>query len=112
MSKTKELPKDTDIGNVGVGVPCGPGPDFSCGYAYVMQDSSPDFIVGKILTIIDAMGLKENQEKATKDLVKQIVRDEFWKGIYITPKRNNEIHKELENRREESYKKQVPLGAV
>jgi hypothetical protein len=50
-------------------------PDYGCGI--LLNDSVPDYLVGKLLTLIESFGLKESQEKAAKDLIKQTVYNEF-----------------------------------
>lgn len=40
------------------------------GPAYVIGADRPDFLVGRILTHIEALGLSEKQEKAIKDLAR------------------------------------------
>ena len=42
-------------------------------------------MVGQVLTIIDSLGLKDTQEKATKDLLKQAMYGIYRQdSIYIT----------------------------
>ena len=42
----------------------------SIGYgpAYVIKDTEPDYLVGRLLTIVEAVGLPEQQEKSLKRL--------------------------------------------
>ena len=42
---------------------------------FVMFHETPKTIIGKIITLIEVLGLNPNQEKATKDLIKQAVWD-------------------------------------
>ena len=58
----------------------------SFGYGYAFSDNMPKYILGRMLTIIDSLGLRESQEKAVKDLIVQA----FWRDIeeyavYISP---------------------------
>jgi len=51
------------------------------GQGYVISSSVPDFIVGRLLTIMEALGLSEKQEKSLKDLIKNEVYSnlgEIW----------------------------------
>ena len=40
------------------------------GPGYVISADRPDYLVGRILTLIEAMGLPEKQEKSLKDILK------------------------------------------
>jgi hypothetical protein len=65
----------------------------SYGFGYVIQENEPAYLIGRLLTIIDSLGLKETQEKAVKDLIK----NEVWGIInetaqYIPPVVNDVIH--------------------
>lgn len=41
--------------------------------AYVINAHAPDHLVGKLLTLIEALGLPESQEKAAKDVIRNEV---------------------------------------
>ena len=43
-------------------------------------------LVGKVMLVIEALGLNENQLEATKSLIKQFIWSEFNEGIYISDK--------------------------
>lgn len=61
---------------------------------YVIEDSSVSYLEGRLLTIIESLGLNPNQEKAVKDLV----RNEAWQVLnhasYITAEQHTQIQKE------------------
>ena len=44
----------------------------SSGYgdAYIIKSDHPDYLVGRLLTVIEAIGLPEKQEKSLKDLIR------------------------------------------
>ena len=42
-------------------------------------------LVGKIMLIVETMGLQKNQEESAKSLIKQSIWVEFNEGIYISP---------------------------
>jgi hypothetical protein len=42
-------------------------------------------LVGKIMLIVETMGLELNQEQSAKSLIKQSIWVEFNEGIYISP---------------------------
>ena len=69
-------------------------PNMSWGYAYVLNEEAPNYLIGKIMPIIEIMGLPEKQETAIKDQIKQIVRQEFYEGVYIKPERHNKIRED------------------
>lgn len=81
------------------------------GYAYVIHAEYPNQIIGRILTLIEVMGLPTQQESATKDLIRQIVWDELSHGVYITPERHTAIRQEYEKKRAE-IGNTVPMSAI
>ena len=52
-------------------------PTIGYGPARVIYEQQVGYVEGRLLTIIEAIGLKETQEKSIKDLV----RSEVWKVI-------------------------------
>ena len=54
----KKTIKSTDERNVGYG------------NAYIIKSDNPDYLVGRLLTVIEAVGLPEKQEKSLKDLIR------------------------------------------
>lgn len=70
---------------------------FDYGYGYVIHQSVPSTLAGKLLTLVEAMGLRESQEKSVKDLVRQEVWNMFSTvdggALWITPNLNTEIHR-------------------
>jgi hypothetical protein len=58
----------------------------------VLSSDKVNYLVGRLLTIIDAMGLEENQEKSAKDLIKNevyVITREGW----IAPELQEVLHK-------------------
>lgn len=43
------------------------------GPGYLIDSNSPDFLVGRLLTLIETLGLSEKQERATKDMLRSEV---------------------------------------
>lgn len=76
--------------------------DMSWGYGYAVSQSMPDYLIGKIMPIIEIMGLPEKQEIATKEQIKQIVRKEFSDAIYLSEKTNTELHRKYNEMLESS----------
>jgi len=37
------------------------------GHGYVVNDDLPGFLIGRLFTLVEALGLKETQEKSFKD---------------------------------------------
>lgn len=59
-----------------------PQPYYESGY--ILDNYHIEHLTGRLLTLIEALGLRESQEKSLKDLVKQ----EVWKltdGCFIIP---------------------------
>lgn len=42
-------------------------------------------IEGKLLTLVESLGLRESQEKATKDLTRDIVQGLYRDTVYLPP---------------------------
>lgn len=49
----------------------------SFGQGYVLEERAPNILVGRLLTLIEAIGLPESQEKSLKSLIQQ----EIWEGF-------------------------------
>lgn len=47
--------------------------DTGYGHAYLIPADSPDFLVGRLLTIIEALGLPSRQEKSARGLIRSEV---------------------------------------
>ena len=63
--------KSTDERNVGYGP------------AYVVKGDAPDYLVGRLLTIIETVGLPEKQEKSIKDLIRSEVYGQLELSTWI-----------------------------
>lgn len=78
------------------------------GPGYVIPEDMPNNMVGRLCTLIDALGLKESQEKSLKDLIKQEVYKPFSgvdpECVWIPGQFNNEIHYTVEDIQEEIRK--------
>lgn len=76
------------------------------GPGFVIQEDIPNKIVGRLCTLIDALGLKDTQEKSLKDLIRQEIYHQFGgadnpDATWIPGQLNNEIHYVLEDIYEE-----------
>ena len=68
------------------------------GNAYVFGEWVPSHIEGKILTLIETIGLPEKQEDAIKSLARNIVWDDLMRNTqYITADQHNALRKENED---------------
>ena len=47
------------------------------GPGYIVSGNTFDYLIGRLLTLIEAIGLKETQEKSLKDLIRQ----EVWGSV-------------------------------
>ena len=73
------------------------GGKLSWGNGYVISTETPNYIIGKVLTIIEAAGLNAKQEDSVKSLITRSVWDIMQEAIYITAKRHDEIREEHQN---------------
>lgn len=71
------------------------------GSAYVISSSKPDRLVGRVLTIIEALGLSEKQENSLKDLLRQEIYNVLELETWI-PGSLNTIIRELYEWREKN----------
>ena len=67
--------------------------EISWGGAVVLSEATHSYLIGRLLTLIDALGLKESQEKSVKDLISQEVHHAWDRAIYIPPDIHNAIQK-------------------
>ena len=90
------------------------GTDEWAGNGYVTDDRTPNIIIGKLLTLIEVMGLTEKQEKSLGDLMRQSVWDEFNHdtSILISAKRHTTIRKEFNDKKLEAKQKGELLGEI
>lgn len=65
-----------------------------CSPGRVVGDWVPDDIVGKVLTLIEAVGLPQKQEEALKGLLRQAIRGAFYDGVYISSERHTALREE------------------
>lgn len=88
-----------------VGEPCVPE---SC---VMISQRTPDYLVGRICTLIETLGLRDSQEKAVKDLAKQEIYN-LLAGLdrdYISPQLASVIRSVYLKALEEANKEGVPL---
>lgn len=76
--------------------------NFSYGWGYVTTQNTPNHIIGRVLTLVELLGLREEQEKSLKELVRQEVWNAFYDSVSIPPSLNDSIRETYEN-----FKKEV-----
>lgn len=75
--------------------------NYGCGYA--VNDNSPEYLVGRVLQIIEILGLQGKQEQSIKGLIREAIYDEFCqRGVYLksslyTTLRKTDYKKKEEN---------------
>lgn len=78
------------------------------GDAYLIGISTPNNLVGRILTIVDALGLKDTQEKSLKNILEQEIWKTFdtqgWDCMYIPDELHSSIRKFSHDYKEEMQK--------
>ncbi len=50
----------------------------SYGYGFVVNEGDRAYMEGRLLTFLESLGLKDSQEKAAKDLLRQEVQSWFY----------------------------------
>jgi len=87
----------------------------SWGDGYVVQGNCADYLTGRVLTIIEALGLKETQEKSLKDLLRneiyKIIKEEHG-TLYIHEQLNNEIHRVLWEIKKIAEPMEIPMNGT
>lgn len=73
-----------------------------CGYGYVISEWVPNDIIGRILTLIEVIGLREEQEKSLKDLIRQVMWESIDRAIFIKPERHQLIRDEYLKKKKEA----------
>lgn len=65
-------------------------------FAKIVKTWQVENLVGKVMLVVESLGLNENQLEASKSLIKQFIWSEFNEGIYITPEAEEFNQKDLE----------------
>lgn len=61
-----------------------PSPVIGYSSGYVLFDYQISNLEGKVLTLIESLGLKDTQEKATKDIARDMIYSLYRETMYIT----------------------------
>lgn len=62
----------------------------------ILRNWQIENVVGKVMLVVESLGLNENQLEASKSLIKQFIWFEFNEGIWLTPEGEEANRKELE----------------
>lgn len=65
---------------------------YSKGNGYVIGGDNPDYLVGRLLTIIESIGLQDGQEKAVKSLIRSEVYGQLETTVHIDGSLRTLIH--------------------
>ena len=82
------------------------------GAGLVVDHNIQDRLVGKLLPIIETMGLKDSQEISAKDLIRERVWDIFKDAIFITPERNTEIITLYQAMKRKAFVENTPTSLI
>lgn len=86
--------------------------NFLYGHGYVVSESITDQIVGRVLTLVEALGLPERQEESLKSLMRQAVHSPFYDdAIFISQERHGELRK-LYADEKKRINGNAPIGAI
>ena len=83
------------------------------GASMCVPENTPEFIVGRMCQLIEMLGLKEGQEKATKDSIKREIYNAFSQdqGCYYIDSELTTVIKLLKDKEEKyCYEKGMPTG--
>lgn len=81
-------------------------------YGYVLGDWARDLVIGRLLTLIEVMGLPEKQEESTKGLIRQIIYTTFDEGIYIGTGLHTKIWEAKNKAKETAMAKKEPMPVI
>lgn len=81
--------------------------------AFIVDEGEQDYLVGRICTIVETMGLSESQERAARDLLRQEVYKVFSyeRGCRFLEERFSSVIRTMFNRREDAMKG-LPPGTI
>ncbi len=54
-------------------------------FSKIVKTWQVENLVGKVMLVIESLGLNESQLEASKSLIKQFIWSEFNEGIFISP---------------------------
>jgi len=93
MSKAKSSSSLLDVANVSTSL--------SHGFGILISETTPSSLVGRVLEIIEAVGMPEKQENSIKNLVKDVIYKSFDQDntVVIKPALNDLIHKVFYSKR-------------
>lgn len=95
------MSKNKNLGSVGYG------------NGYVVCEEAPNWIIGKVLTLLDVLGLEEKQDKSIKDLVRQEIWNVFQQGgVFISSERHTQIRDAYWAEMEKSRANKTPMSAI
>lgn len=82
------------------------------GFAYVLNEYKKDYITGRLLTLVESLGLRDTQEKAFKDIIRDEINNWFsGEAIFISGEINTALQNlvaRIENAHE--HRVNVPRG--
>jgi hypothetical protein len=67
-------------------------------FAKIVRTWQIESLIGKVLLIVETMGLNASQEKSAKSLIKQSIWLEFNEGTYISPGMIKKVGEENESK--------------
>lgn len=70
-----------------------PLPGRNDNFSKIIKTWQVDNLIGKLMLIVETMGLNDRQEKSAKSLMKQEIWKEFNEGIYISGAMQEENYK-------------------
>ena len=80
----------------------------------LIPSHTTDYLVGRLLTLVESLGLRESQESAVKSLVKQEVYNALISyesgSVHISPELNGTIREFIQWERKEANKAGLPSG--
>lgn len=71
-------------------------PSTNGNFAKIVRTWQVENLVGKVMLVVESLGLNENQLEASKSLIKQFIWTEFNEGIWLTPEGEKANQEELE----------------
>lgn len=71
-------------------------PSTNANFAKIVRTWQVENLVGKVMLVVESLGLNESQLEASKSLIKQFIWTEFNEGIWLTPEGEKANQEELE----------------
>ena len=94
------------------GVPTHGNDSVGWGYGYATHQNAPNEIIGRVLTLIEVLGLTEKQELPLKQMITQAVWEVFHHSVFLSPETHTELRTKKHDEEKRAMEAGVPSSAI